>query len=339
VFLPSELPIVGAPMAGGPSTPQLTAAVCDAGGFGYTAGGYLRADALAEAIRAVRALTGAPFGVNLFVPSAPADPAPIAEYARLLEPEAGRLGVPLGQPRWDDDGYAEKLDLVLGARVHTVSFAFGCPDIADVERAHRAGAAVAVTVTSAVEALHAYGCGADLLVVQGSEAGGHQSSFLSQEPNATGLLALLGEIRDTTPLPLIGAGAVMTGPQLAAVLAGGAVAAQLGTALLCAAEAGTSTVHRKALLERRYRDTMLTRAFTGRYARGLANRFAVAHSAAAPAGYPQIHHLTRPLRVAATAAGDPDVPNLWAGTGWPAIRAEPAATIIARIAAAADHAR
>jgi nitronate monooxygenase len=115
-------------------------------------------------------------------------------------------------------------------------------------------------------------------------------------------------------------------------MSAGAAAVQIGTALLCTPEAGTSAPYRAALLDHRYPDTVITRAFSGRWARGLANRFAVEHPDA-PGGYPQVHHLTRPLRAAATQTGDPDVPNLWAGTGWRAISAEPAATIVTRLAA------
>jgi nitronate monooxygenase len=124
----------------------------------------------------------------------------------------------------------------------------------------------------------------------------------------------------------------MTGPDAADVMRRGAVGVQLGTAFLCCPEAGTSAPYRRALREGTYRDTMLTRAFSGRYARGLANGFAVTYSAAAPEAYPEVHHLTRPLRAAATEAGDPDIPNLWAGAGWRAVTTEPAEVIVARIA-------
>jgi nitronate monooxygenase len=336
--LPSELPIVQAPLAGGPSTPALTAAVSDAGAFGFVAGGYLSAEALDDTVATTRTLTGAPFGVNLFVPSDPGDAAAVAAYAVTLEPEAERLGVGLGEPRWEDDGYGAKLEVVEAARVHLVSFTFGSPTSEIVDRLHSAGVQVAVTVTSVGEARLAADTGADLLVVQGTEAGGHQANFAALDSNHRALLSTLAEIRDTTSVPLIGTGGVMTGRDAAAVLAAGATAVQLGTALLCAPEAGTSAPHRQALLDGRYPDTILTRAFTGRYARGLANRFALEHDAQAPQAYPEVHHLTRPLRAAATRAGDTSVPNLWAGTGWRQVTTEPAASIIRRIAADAERA-
>ncbi len=320
-------------MAGGPSTPELTAAVAAAGGYGFVAAGYLSADGLRQAISATRALTGEPFGVNLFVPSAPGDPDAVARYGRELEPEANRLGVELGDPRWDDDDFDAKLDVVEAERIHLVSFTFGCPSAVTVERLHRAGSAVAVTVTSVPEARAAMAVGPDVLTVQGTEAGGHQGAFLDLEPATRPLLPLLLDIRATTDLPLIGSGGIMSGADGAAALEAGAVAVQIGTALLCTPEAGTSLPYRRALRDGRYTDTMLTRAFSGRFARGLANEFALDHDGQAPQAYPEVHHLTRPLRTAATRADDPSVPNLWAGTGWRALTSEPAGSLVRLIAA------
>ncbi len=336
--LPSELPIVQAPMAGGPSTPELVAAVADAGGYGFMAAGYLSGDALRDAIAATRSLTGAPFGVNLFVPSTPGDPAQIAAYAQELQPEADRLGVALGDPRWEDDAYDVKLDVVESAQVDLVSFTFGCPPAPIVDRLHHAGVRVAVTVTSAHEARRAADVGPDFLAVQGTEAGGHQGTFANASANEESLLTLLGIIRDMTQLPLIGAGGVMTGPDTANALAAGASAVAIGTALLCAPEAGTSAPYRRALRDARYPDTTITRAYSGRFGRGLANRFALEHGEHAPAAYPEIHHLTRPLRAAAIKAGDTSVPNLWAGVGWRQVTARPAAVIIRDIATGAQRA-
>jgi len=153
------------------------------------------------------------------------------------------------------------------------------------------------------------------------------------------LLSILSEIRETTEIPLIGSGGIMTGREAAAVFRAGAIAVQVGTALLCTPEAGTSVPYRQALLDGRYPDTILTRAYTSRFARGLANRFALDHDGEAPQAYPEVHHLTRPLRSAATRVGDTTVPNLWAGTGWRQVTAEPAATIVRRIAADAEQTR
>ena len=329
---PSRLPIVQAPMAGGPSTPELAAAVNAAGGFGYVAAGYLTPETLRATLDRTRDLTSEPIGVNLFVPGEPApDGAAIAHYADRLRPLAERFGAELGEPRWEDDAYPAKLAVLESAGVHTASFTFGCPAADDVRRLQRAGIRVAVTVTGPAEAVHAAGVGADALVVQGTEAGGHQGSFDGLAPNVTPLLDALASIKEVG-LPMIAAGGIMTGDDVRDALAAGAVGVQVGTALLCTPEAATSAVYRAALLEQRYADTMITRAFSGRWARGLANAFALEHTDA-PGGYPEIHHLTRPLRAAATKAGDPDVPNLWAGTGWRRITSAPAGEIVRRLAA------
>jgi nitronate monooxygenase len=319
-------------MAGGPSTPDLTAAVSAAGGFGYVAAGYLSPDALRTVLDRTRALTAAPIGVNVFVPGPrDVDDDAIAAYATALQPEAERLGVALGEPRWDDDAYEAKLALLAGAGVHTVSFTFGCPAPDAISRLHSADVRVAVTVTSADEALTAAGAGADSLVVQGAEAGGHQGTFVAGALNRTPLLEALTAVRGAVDLPLVAAGGIMSGSDAAAALDAGAATVQLGTALLCTPQAGTSAPYRRALLDHRYPDTVITRAFSGRWARGLANRFAREH-ADAPNGYPQVHHLTRPLRAAAARADDPDVPNLWAGTGWRAVTTGDAAAVVGRVA-------
>jgi nitronate monooxygenase len=331
--LPSRLPIVQAPMAGGPSTLELTAAVAGAGAFGFLAGAYLTPDALREALSAIRALTSEPIGVNLFVPSSPsaADDAAIAAYGHALQSEADRLGVALGEPRWEDDEYDAKVDLLGSAGVHLTTFTFGAPTSEVVARLHAGDVRVGVTVTSRAEAEVAAERGADLLIVQGTEAGGHQGTFDPETVNDTPLLAALAETA-SVGLPVIAAGGIMDAHAVRVVLDAGAIGAQVGTALLCTPEAATSSTHRRALLDGLFAETVVTRAFSGRWARGLANRLAREHPDA-PGGYPQVHHLTRPLRAAAIRADDPDIPNLWAGTGWRAVRSAPAAEIVGSLAA------
>ncbi len=333
----SEVPIIQAPMAGGPSTPALAAAVSSAGGYGFVAGGYLSPAEFREAVRTTRGTGGAPFGVNLFVPSDPGDAGEVAAYAEELRPEADRLGVAPGAPVWDDDDFEAKVEVAEEERVDLVSFTFGCPTARMVDRLHRSDCSVAVTVTSEAEASFAEESGADLLAVQGTESGGHQGGFLDLDANHRPLLSLLAGIRETVGVPLIGAGGVMTGADVAAVLGAGAIAVQMGTAFLCTPEAGTSPIYRQVLLDGRYPETIVTRAYSGRFARGLANEFALAHSRHAPRAYPEVHHLTRPLRAAATKAGDASVPNLWAGTGWRQITSESARSLVRRVATEAQR--
>ena len=328
-------PIVQAPLAGGPSTPALAAAVSEAGGLGFLATGYKAAEAARGELEALRAETSRPFGVNLFVPSpAGGDPTAVDRYARDLSSEAERYGAQLGTPRHDDDAWDDKLALVEEARVAVVSFTFGCPDAAAIERLQGAGAAVWVTVTTAAEARAAAAAGADALVVQGIEAGGHRASFVDADPAGDyGLLALLQLVAARTDLPLVASGGIASGAAVAAVLCAGARAAQIGTAFMRCPEAGTAAAHRDALATAE--PTRLTRAFSGRNARGIVNRFLREHSADAPIAYPEIHHVTAPLRAAGRKAGDADVLNLWAGQAHELARDLPAGELVAALAAEA----
>jgi nitronate monooxygenase len=324
-----EHPIVAAPMAGGPTTPALAAAVSDAGGLGFLAGGYTSAERLAGDVADLRRLTSQPFGVNLFVPSpSTADPSALAAYRARLEPEAARLGVELGEPHWSDDAWEAKLEVVLEARPPVVSVTFGLPPSGALARLRERGILVWCTVTGAAEAARAEAAGADALVVQGAEAGGHRGSFADAGEEAVALLPLLRLVRAASGLPLVAAGGIADGAAVAAALAAGARAAQVGTGFLLCPEAGTSEVHRRALAGDA--PTALTRAFSGRSGRGIVNAFLRDHSAAAPRAYPEVHYLTAPLRAQARATGDADAVNLWAGQAYPLAEAAPAAELVRR---------
>jgi nitronate monooxygenase len=335
-----QIPIVQAPMAGGASTVALAAAVGRAGGMGFIAAGYKTAEAVGRNIAELRAAADAPFGVNIFSRS-PDDPAPaevVTAYARRLAADAERHGVSLGDPRFDDDAYDAKLELVMRERVPVVSFTFGCPSAETVAALHDREIAVWVTVTSPSEAALAQDAGADALVAQGTEAGGHRAYFRDDgEHEEFGLLVLLRLLGAQTTLPLVATGGLMDGPSIAAALMAGASAAQLGSALMLTPEAGTSEPHRARLAVPGA--TRLTRAFSGRTARGIVNRFMEEHDTEAPAAYPQVHHLTSPLRAAARAAGDAEAINLWAGQGHAAAQARPAGELVRALAADAAAAR
>jgi nitronate monooxygenase len=328
-----EMPIVLAPLAGGPSTPELAAAVSNAGGLGFVAGGYLGAADLAGRIAATRRLTDKPFGVNVFVPGrgGPADA--VRDYARAVADEAVTVSATTGEPRHDDDGWIDKTTLLLDDPPSVVSFTFGLPDPSVLRQFQDAGAEVWVTVTSVNEAVDAVAAGADLLVVQGAEAGGHRGGGDDSPENAVGLLALLQLVTARVDRPLVATGGIATGAAIAAVLSCGARAAALGTAFLDSPEAGTSGVHRSAL--HGTAGTRLTRAFTGRTARGITNGFLERQTAYAPAAYPEVHHLTAPMRAAARAAGVSDLVNLWAGQAYPLTRGMPAGELVGLLAAEA----
>jgi nitronate monooxygenase len=333
-----ELPIVQAPLAGGASTPALAGAVCEAGALGFLAAGYKTADAVRADLETLRGLTARPFGLNVFAPPAgAADDEAVRTYASTLCDESERAGVALGEPRHDDDGWDAKLALIEAERVPVVSFTFGCPDAAIFDRVHAAGSEAWVTVTSPAEARIARDAGADALVVQGVEAGGHRAVFDDDETAADlGVLAAIQLVGAAVDLPLVATGGLATGGAVAAVLAAGAAAAQLGTAFLRTPEAGTAAVHREALAGEA--PTALTRAFSGRSARGIVNRFLREHSEGAPSAYPDVHHITAPLRAAARERGDADGLHLWAGQAHALAGEEPAGALVRRLAAEAADA-
>jgi nitronate monooxygenase len=305
-------------MAGGPSTPELTAAVSAGGGLGFLAAGYKSATQMEGEILRTRELTSAPFGVNLFVPQESfADPAQLTAYAAELTLDARRYGVEVGTPAFDTDDWDNKLDVVQRLVPAVVSFTFDVPEASVVGRMHESGISVLITVTTAAEAVAAAEAGADGVCVQGPEAGGHRGTFAGTAAiDETPLDSLVHQVLKAVDLPVIAAGGIVTGTDTARVLANGAVAIQAGTAFLRAAEAGTRPAHRAALSSPEFTTTRVTRAFSGRYARGLYNAFMKDHDPSAPAGYPEVHHMTTPIRTAAAKAGDPHGVNLWAGTGY-----------------------
>ncbi|MEV7660877.1 nitronate monooxygenase [Paenarthrobacter sp. NPDC089316] len=324
-------PFIAAPMAGGTSTPSLVQAVDEAGGLGFLAAGYKSPEAMAAEIAATRAL-GVRFGMNVFVPDrgalspGPGTRARLEAYRAELEPEAARYGVTLPPLRLDDDdAWQGKIDALVTDPVEVVSFAFGLPGRAVVESLHKAGTLVITSVTSVQEALAAAEEGPDALTVQHSSAGAHSAAFLpgtaaagtagATTPAASTTAELVAQVRAAVGLPLIAAGAIMDSSALRGVLDAGAIAAQVGTALVRTEESGARQTHKDALGDPAFTRTALTRAFTGRQARSLVNEFVLDHQEA-PEGYPAIHHLTAPVRAAASAAGDPHRLNLWAGTGW-----------------------
>lgn len=329
-------PIVQAPMAGGPSTPALAAAVSGAGGLGFLAAGYKTPEQLRRDLEELRALQPilAPVGMNVFAPPGHgAGATAVAAYADTLRGEVALNGTELGAPRWDDDSYTAKVELLCAVRIPVVSFTFGCPSARDVENLHAAGTAVWITATTPDEARAAQAAGADAVIVQGVEAGGHRGGFEDSAPGDIGLLALLQLVRATVgdTLPLVAAGGIATGRGVAAVIAAGAAAAQLGTVFMLCPEAGTAAAHRDAITGSDAQ-TALTRAFTGRAARGISNRFLREHSADAPSAYPEVHHLTAPIRAAARARADADGFQLWAGQAYPLAEPTPAAELVARLA-------
>ncbi|WP_399091174.1 nitronate monooxygenase [Streptomyces sp. BBFR2] len=340
-------PIVQAPMAGGGSGPELAAAVGEAGGLGFLAAGHKTADGMYQEIKRLRGLTGRPFGVNLFLPQPElASPAAVEVYRDQLAGEAAWYGTGLGEVDTyggSDDGYEAKLAVLREDPVPVVSFHFGCPSRAVLASLAAVGTYTVVTVTTPDEARAAEAAGADAVCAQGVEAGGHQGTH-RDDPHADGtgapfgLLSLIAQVKAAVRLPVIAAGGLMRGAQIAAVLAAGATAAQLGTAFLATPESGAHPLHKSALTDPLFTRTELTRAFTGRPARGLVNRFLREHGPYAPAAYPAVHQLTAGLRKAAGRAGDAQGMALWAGQGHRLARELPAGELVALLTSELDAA-
>ena len=325
-----DVPILLAPLAGGPSTPELAAAVSNAGGLGFLGAGYLTPDDLHERIARTRELSDGPLGVNVFVINGePTPPARYRAYVESLATEAEPFGVEVGVPRFDDDEFDAKLDVVLAAGVEVISFTFGLPDARVLARVKQAGAEAWVTATNETDVTTAVAAGADVLVLQGAEAGGHRGSFEDHDLAPEPLVELVSAVRATTQLPIVATGGIARHDHVAVALDAGANAVAAGTAFMLAPEAGTSAVHREAIASQT--PTALTRAFTGRLARGIRNRFMLEH-AGAPSAYPEIHYATAPIRAAGRAAGDPDVLNLWAGVRHSQTVERPAADTVRALA-------
>ena len=325
-------PVVQAPMAGGPTTPALVAAVCEAGGLGSLGAALMAPAAIRQAAAEIRARTSRPFSINLFV-LPPADPAPatLAVALARLAPLHAELGLPPpALPGSFGESLEEQIDAVLDVAPAMVSTHFGPPPQRLREACRARGIAVVATATTPDEAAALETAGADAVVAQGAEAGGHRGSFLG-DTGATGLgtMVLVPAIADRVRIPVIAAGGIMDGRGIRAALALGAAAVQMGTAFLACPEAGTHALHKAALAAAA--GTMTTRGVTGRVARGLPTRLLEvldADAGRAP-DYPVQNALSAPLRAAAARDGRPDLMAMWAGQGHARARAEPAGRLLA----------
>ncbi|HET6795381.1 MAG TPA: nitronate monooxygenase [Acidimicrobiales bacterium] len=329
-----DVPVVLAPMGGGPSTVALAAAVSNAGGLGSLAGGYLSPDVLRRQIRELKAATPRPFAVNLFV-VAPADPeaAEVERAIGLIAPYRAELGLPARPDvaTWAED-FEAQLEVVVEEGVPVFTYTFGPLTGEQTERLRRSGAVTMGTASNVAEAVALEEAGADLVCAQGAEAGGHHSTWLAPaEQSLIGTLALVPQVCDAVGVPVVAAGGVMDGRGLAAVLCLGAGAAQMGTAFLLAPEGGTSAPHRRALADARETDIDVTSTVTGGLARGIRNRLMTELERADVPPYPVMNALTAELRRAATAADRPDLMAMWAGQAVRLARSAPASEVVAAV--------
>ena len=335
-----EHPIVQAPLAGGGDTPELVAAVGEAGALGFIGAAYLTPPQIADAARAVRARTSRPFGINLFAPlPAPEgtmDPGPALER---VAPFYAELGLPAPvMPASGGHAFDEQLAAALESGASVFSFTFGILPAAAREAVKHRGMVLIGTATTVEEALALEQAAADAVVMQGSEAGGHRSTFAGTfESGMVGTLALVPQVVDAVSVPVIASGGIMDGRGVAAALALGASAVQMGTAFLTCDEAGIPNAYKDAILRAREHETRLTRAFSGRPARGIVNRFMTEVDRADAPGailpFPLQNALTRPLRTAAARQGRAEFLSLWAGQGVRLARRQSASALVARLAA------
>jgi nitronate monooxygenase len=329
------IPVVLAPMAGGPSTPELAAAVSEGGGLGSLAAAYSSPERILQDIAKTRELASRPFAVNLFSPQAQQPLAgDIAAVSEFLNHYHLQLGLEPSQiPQRPIEDFERQLDAIVQAKVLIVSFTFGLLPEKASQRLKDQGVYLIGTATTVDEARQLEQAGVDAVVAQGSEAGAQRATFaVPAEEALVGTAALVPQIVDAVRVPVIASGGIMDGRGIVAALALGASAVQMGTAFLVCPEAGTNPAYRQALIQARYKTT-LTRAFSGRLARGLSNEFIERwnREKLVHLPYPWQNALTQTMRRAAAAANRAGLLSLWAGQGVPMIRELPAAQLLVQL--------
>jgi nitronate monooxygenase len=332
-----DVPIVQGPFGGGLSSVRLLKAVSDAGGLGSFGAHHLTPDQIHALVREARAATARPFAINLWVSDHDAGglDVPRDSYERALaslRPIYRELGAaepsypPPRGPR-----YTEQVAALLDARPPVFSFVYGLPDAATLAACRERGIATIGTATTVEEAVALDRGGVDFIVATGMEAGGHRVSFLAAaEESLQGLVSLVPQVVDAVSVPVIAAGGLADGRGIAAALALGAEGVQIGTAFLACDESEAALLHKQRLLDGLPKPTMLTRAFTGRLARGLANE--LLRRASAPgtvhAAYPAQSALLQPIRAAAITGGDPEYVPMWSGQSASLLRQRHAAELL-----------
>jgi nitronate monooxygenase len=333
-----RVPLIQAPMAGGPSSKELVAAACGAGALGSFGFAYTQPDEMKRQAEWLRGRMSAPFGINLFVSPHPS-PVPPEQQTSAMQAVAryfAEVGLPAPEPV--KAPYAPDLKAQLAAveeiRPAVFTVHLGGLSADQVRRYKAKGIVVGGSANCVAEAKSLEAAGFDFVIAQGGEAGGHRGSYL-RDPylSLTGTLALTRLIVRGVKIPVVAAGGIMDGAGIAAVLALGAQAAQLGTAFIPCPESGASPVHKQALLAVREDDTRITEKFSGKPARGLVNRFITEMAEAPQLPFPAQNSITGKLRQASAKAGRPDCIALWAGQGAPLSRALPAAQLIERLEA------
>lgn len=340
-----DLPIIQGPFGGGLSSVELVAAVSDFGGLGSFGVHHLDAEGIQQTAQAIRAKTSRPFALNLWIPFEQSEDPPLSETAfsqnvERMRPYFDELGLaaPTSPERfWPR--YETQVEALLAVRPAAFSFVYGIPSADILRRCRALGIATLGTATTPDEARALEAAGVDLIVATGFEAGGHRVSFLrSAEDSLTGTFALIPQVADAVKVPVIAAGGIADGRGIAAALALGAQAVQIGTAFLACAESNAGELHREKLFSADAQHTGLTRAFSGRLARGIRNRFMDEmrpHQYALPP-YPIQNWFTAQLKKAAIAQGRTDLMSLWAGQGAPLLKHRSAPELLKALIAEVD---
>ena len=313
-----KIPIIQAPMAGGPSSPSLVSAVSNAGGLGSIGGGYLNPEVLQNQISHVKSKTDKPFGVNLFITNQNNKIKPNEKIQEKIRKYAEELGVELTGSTFPFPNFEEQLEVVLANNIKVFSFTFGVPENKYIEKLKLSEILIIGTATSVREAVALKDAGCDCIVAQGFEAGGHRGSFdYPDNIPLVGSIALIPQIVDKVDIPVIASGGIMDGRGIFASLALGASAVQMGTAFLTCMEADVNQSWIDLLINSSDTSSELTNAFTGKYARGMNNRFMkeLKPLALEIDEYPIQHQLTRELRARAKELNNTDFMSFWAGQG------------------------
>jgi nitronate monooxygenase len=322
-LLKIEFPIIQAPMAGGVTTSKLVAEVSNSGGLGMIGAGYMTPDQIREQIREIKQLTSNPFGINLFVPnefswteneikSASLLLQPICEQLHINQND--RMELPTSNHLFET--FYEQIKIVIEEKLPVCSFTFGVPSINLIAELKQNNIILMGTATTVEEAVEIEKLGMDMVVVQGSEAGGHRGNFMGEDQESLiGLMSLIPQVVDQVSIPVIAAGGIMDGRGLMAAICLGAKGVQMGTAFLTCIESGAHKVHKEAILHAKEDQLVLTRAFSGKWARGINNKFISDlknHEESLP-NFPVQNTLTQYIRKAASSQNNPDFMSLWSG--------------------------
>ncbi|HYK74944.1 MAG TPA: nitronate monooxygenase [Pseudoneobacillus sp.] len=321
-LLQIQYPIIQAPMAGGITTAELVAAVSNHGGLGSIGAGYLTPNQLQEQISQVKHLTTKPFSVNLFVPNEIiTSEKEINRAIQLLQPIRDKLQVPnvsIDFPCSESvmKIFEEQIRIVIEEKVPICSFTFGLPSNDLIVKLKQHNTILIGTATTVTEAIELEKVGMDLIVIQGSEAGGHRGNFIHDvQESLVGLMSLIPQVVDHVSIPVIAAGGIMDGRGLMASICLGAKGVQMGTAFLTCKESGAHLLHKETILQSNEEQTVLTRSFSGKWARGVKNKFMTEmkeHEKAVPE-YPVQNLLTQSIRKVAAKRNDKEYMSLWSG--------------------------